>query len=804
MAAKRVSDNGPKDASNLPPRSLRKRRDKGEDKSPSKISKTSPPAPTRTVRSRAKQRQEEEDTICSPSKRPNKSSPIPSQPSRTQKKRGQEGGDADSYPSKKSKTSSPASSQTSQSLEERRQEEEEQEQEEEADSSPSKRPGTTPPNLSQPLQLGEERREEGEDNADSSPGERPKTSSPAPARPSGSQRKRGQEGEGAENTPNKRPKTGTFQPLSIYTEFIQDRDQILHAIMYDLYDVNKIYNDRQKNKVARLDYEARCIYASRALEKAITCRSWSWDEANMDCEEREASRLRFFAEKIGWPMLAICVQAEAFRRLCQEESTPMWQSVWRRLQGYVYNIWIQAHSRGFEWRSLLEPYAGVDAPRGFNQALAHRSGVDGLRYTHPHEIVVDEGVKTVRPPIFRDRLQKHVEFSTFDPKDWETATDPEHRGLKKDPTLRKDLNHGLCDLCAAGKICECQIKKAPFEFVQLVQTTMGVGVRALAQFEKGDILAEFVGPLHPPCYIGDPVYALTMQGKVRVKEEIALICPMEFGNFTRFINHSCRANTTFERRTIGDRAMMTVEALRDIQPFEELTVNYGRAYWKGRTCECGEEGCYTKQEERKKQQREREMERRKQRDMQLEASKNVATEEDGDTEEYSDEEDEEEDTDEEETDEEGEVEEGPPKKKPEEEKAPSKKGSKEGSSLGAAEGPSKGKPKGKKALAKDGPGKERAEEERAARVINQEWDPILEDYTDNSGCEGEEVERARGKAKEKEKEKGKGKRKEKEKEKDAEEQEESTEESSSSSEESDESSYVLVEEEEEEDRGKED
>ncbi|PYH38697.1 SET domain protein [Aspergillus neoniger CBS 115656] len=710
MAAKRVSDNGPKDTSSSRTRTLRKRR-----------------------------QEEGGDTDSSPSKRPKRSSPAPSRTLRSETQRGQEGEDEDISPSKQSETIPPTPSETSESQEGQGQE---------------GRPNTTPDTPSQPLQSQEEQRQEGGEDTESSSRNRPNTSFPAPAQPSGSQTKRRQEGEDAGNTPSKRLEMGTFQPRPLSPASIQDRDQILHAFMYDLYEVNKIHNESEKSRVAKLDYKARCIYASRALEKALTCTIWSFNEANMDCEEREASRLRIFAENFGWPMLAICVQAEAFRRLCKEESTLMWKALYGKFQRHHLNIWIQASTRGFEWRKLLAPYAGDAAPPELNQVLASKISADNLRHTHPHEIVINERERHFRTPKFQDRSQKHIDASIFHPRDWQTAKDPEHRGLKKDPTLREGLNYGLCDLCAEGKICECQIKQAPLEFVQLVETSKGVGVRALARFEKGDILGEYVGELHPPCYKGDPIYALTMQGKVDVEEEIAVICPMEYGNFTRFINHSCRPNTTFERRTIGNRATMTVEVVRDIQPFEELTINYGREYWKGRTCICGEEGCYTQQERRKKRQQEREMGRRKQRDMQLEASKNVAEEVDKDKEEClakevneeeaaaaaaaeetneeetNEEETDEEETDEEETDEEEteeeeageeEVEERPPNKKPEEAKASSRKGSKEESSLEAEEGPSERKLKEKIASSKDGTGKDREEEERAAQRIHQDW-----------------------------------------------------------------------------------
>ena len=56
----------------------------------------------------------------------------------------------------------------------------------------------------------------------------------------------------------------------------------------------------------------------------------------------------------------------------------------------------------------------------------------------------------------------------------------------------------------------------------------------------------------------------------------------------RFTNHSCRPNA----RLSTDHGRVEFYALRDIEPGEELTVDYGLTHHEGKlACRCGAEGC---------------------------------------------------------------------------------------------------------------------------------------------------------------------------------------------------------------------
>ena len=77
------------------------------------------------------------------------------------------------------------------------------------------------------------------------------------------------------------------------------------------------------------------------------------------------------------------------------------------------------------------------------------------------------------------------------------------------------------------------------------------------------------------------------------KECIGSIDALRVGDWTRFVNHSCRSNTTFESRRVGGEMRIFVVVTREIDVGEELTVNYGKGYWEGIgvKCCCGEKRC---------------------------------------------------------------------------------------------------------------------------------------------------------------------------------------------------------------------
>jgi len=57
---------------------------------------------------------------------------------------------------------------------------------------------------------------------------------------------------------------------------------------------------------------------------------------------------------------------------------------------------------------------------------------------------------------------------------------------------------------------------------------------------------------------------------------------MQFGNYTRFINHSYHPNTCIKVAYDGEIFRLLVVSIDQILKNEELRINYGKKYWKKR------------------------------------------------------------------------------------------------------------------------------------------------------------------------------------------------------------------------------
>ncbi|KAF1851182.1 SET domain-containing protein [Cucurbitaria berberidis CBS 394.84] len=79
--------------------------------------------------------------------------------------------------------------------------------------------------------------------------------------------------------------------------------------------------------------------------------------------------------------------------------------------------------------------------------------------------------------------------------------------------------------------------------------------------------------------------------------ESVMIDASRKGNWTRFINHSCKAHCDYRVCRVGNIRMIVVEAVKDIPPGVELTVNYGLDYYGPNTtkiCHCGARKCVSR------------------------------------------------------------------------------------------------------------------------------------------------------------------------------------------------------------------
>ncbi|KAK7041040.1 hypothetical protein R3P38DRAFT_2512545, partial [Favolaschia claudopus] len=116
-------------------------------------------------------------------------------------------------------------------------------------------------------------------------------------------------------------------------------------------------------------------------------------------------------------------------------------------------------------------------------------------------------------------------------------------------------------------------------------------IRARTSIPRGTELDELFGVMSrdsPPSYDNTKLSQMKCKdGQIRI-----LFGPL------RFVNHSCKANTEFYHLNGNIKAQVLVTS-RDIKKGEEITVNYGQAYFTNKSAECFCFGCEAKREQRR-------------------------------------------------------------------------------------------------------------------------------------------------------------------------------------------------------------
>ncbi|KAI9039388.1 SET domain protein [Aspergillus affinis] len=365
----------------------------------------------------------------------------------------------------------------------------------------------------------------------------------------------------------------------------QRATEIIAAIYWDINNVCVMQDFMVKNqKQQHPEFMTQYHEAQKVVRMAVDFKlnALSPEEKKV----REVRNIAKFCHNFGWRTLAICAWAEGFRRACLEETNPrVWKKLLNLIRENSESLVFFARLRNLDWSGLLLRYSNhhpIPKIRKNLEWFYKRIGKD-----HPHHIMrtISGGLRTKR---HNQRKQEHMDECTFDPADW--VIDGQQ---VEDPTIRQ-ARHGDCALCGSSELCECKPGLQVAGLVELVEYPVKyAGIRALTNFKKGEILAEYVGEIKPEDY-DDGTYGLSLQTDADGDVVLASISSQFKGNWTRFINHSCDPNTEFEFRSIGNRVRMTVEARRDISIFEELTIGYGDWYWETKECKCGEPNCMSK------------------------------------------------------------------------------------------------------------------------------------------------------------------------------------------------------------------
>ncbi len=197
-------------------------------------------------------------------------------------------------------------------------------------------------------------------------------------------------------------------------------------------------------------------------------------------------------------------------------------------------------------------------------------------------------------------------------RSWLVKNEPRYRSEFDDPCQACDDQGKETDRKKKWKSdCTCTLKELKIRLaadgayhgarVELrhVNPVMGTGVRALQRFPAGSLLEEYVGEIYPPAGRGmynDSTYLLSQKRSVagHRAEDAMLIDPSIYGNWTRYINHSCEPSTDFVMYSCGDK-MLTCVRVRDrpIEFGDKITIDYGRDYFVNQrlACRCRRDRC---------------------------------------------------------------------------------------------------------------------------------------------------------------------------------------------------------------------
>lgn len=254
-------------------------------------------------------------------------------------------------------------------------------------------------------------------------------------------------------------------------------------------------------------------------------------------------------------------------------------------------------------RPALEVAADTLHPNWRKLLVAVGEAARAVYPGHPHDYVVYlDGAAPV--PLPRTYLQwdphfayQHMDESVIDERAWAGGDDPRWTppNNQNDPAAPC-----LCDNCGKEQAddpkhnsCACfptlfgtaQALPAP---VLVFRTANGRnnGLLALCPFERGALVGEFIGLVTKGLSDVDVMESTSASGTNYQ------IWQGRQGNFTRFVNHSCKANAQYQRFSwLGTQHVLLVS--KGIEAGEEITVDYSDKYWKGldKKCLCGHSCC---------------------------------------------------------------------------------------------------------------------------------------------------------------------------------------------------------------------
>ncbi|KAF2738701.1 DEAD-domain-containing protein [Polyplosphaeria fusca] len=306
------------------------------------------------------------------------------------------------------------------------------------------------------------------------------------------------------------------------------------------------------------------------------CNDFSWPEKELRNKMAIWRGYQEIKEAAGWAALVFA--GMGIYRFCKYR-VRFDSDAMRRLRNIRNRLEVAADTLHPNWRQLLS-------------IIGERSTI---RYEgHPHDWVVSEDGSEPVPlrstyaqtdPFFRF---EHIEESVIDEAVW-GCDDP--RWLPNANTRKKGSGAFVCAACGEEQSddlkknsCYCfprlfgcaKRKPAP---VQVIRTpNRNNGLMALAAYERGGAVGEFVGQITKGKRHLDVMDSATPSANYQIWQG-------NQGNYTRFVNHSCKANAQFQQFNWLDTQRVVLVS-KGIEAGMEITVDYSDRYWSGLDKKC--------------------------------------------------------------------------------------------------------------------------------------------------------------------------------------------------------------------------
>ncbi|KAF2762222.1 SET domain-containing protein [Pseudovirgaria hyperparasitica] len=314
------------------------------------------------------------------------------------------------------------------------------------------------------------------------------------------------------------------------------------------------------------------------------CQHFGWTEKELRNKTAIWRGYQEVKEAGGWA--ALVFSGMGLYRFCKYR-VGFDKEAMQRLRNLRSRFEVAADTLHPHWRHLLS-------------IIGERS--DHIYEGHQHDwVVFESGDDPI--PLRATYLQwdpqftfEHIDESIVDETAW-GCEDP--RWLA--PTNPGAPNKHICRTCTGSQSdnpkdndCHCfpnlfgSSKRNPVP-VQVMRTHNGKnnGLVALVPFERGTSIGEFTGLLTHSLANTDVMTATSPS-----TNRIFQIYQKRYGNYTRFVNHSCNPNAQFQQFAWMDTVRVVLVS-KGIAVGEEVTVDYTDRYWGGldKVCLCGEPCC---------------------------------------------------------------------------------------------------------------------------------------------------------------------------------------------------------------------